>query len=329
MGYVRALDGIRGIAILLVISSHYFGLPGGGPLGVGLFFVLSGFLITTLLLEEHHESGTVRLAGFYARRARRLFPALAVLLVVYAAVTGAFKVVAMAGLYTGNFFLAFRDPSPLANTALSHLWSLAQEEQFYFVWPLLLLILLRSRRALWIVAGLTLAFMAYRGVYISVADVSVNRTYAPDMHSDWLLAGAVLAFARRRGFAASEPVAIAGFVILFAGVVVNPWTPSWFVWQAPIFLAGCTALVAVAYSPTQMRGLLSTRPLVWLGRISYSLYLWHVPVYAVLSYKHPLVALLLSIAVAWLSYAYVEQPLRARGTRTTTARESLVPVVAD
>src|SRR5690242_18357432 len=118
LGYVPALDGLRGVAIALVIATHYWGLPGGGPLGVGLFFVLSGFLITTLLLEEL-DTGRLDLKGFYVRRCRRLFPALALLLVLYLAVRGesGLRVVALGGLYAGNIVQAAWPSGPVTGSA--------------------------------------------------------------------------------------------------------------------------------------------------------------------------------------------------------------------
>ena len=313
LGYLPALDGVRGVAIALVIATHYWGIPGGGPLGVGLFFVLSGFLITTLLLEEL-DLGRLDLKGFYARRCRRLLPALALLLTVYVVVRGGpgLRVAALAGLYAGNIVQAVWPASPITGSALAHLWSLAQEEQFYLVWPVLLGLLARSRRLLAILCALTVALIAYRAAIASSGTLNASRTYAPDFHSDWLLAGAVLAVLRRRGVQWNEAAALGAFVIIFVGAILNPWTEAWFVWQAPIFMAGCALLVGAAHSPTQMAGLLSLRPLVLLGRISYSLYLWHVPVFAALGYRQPLFALPISLAAAGLSYRFVEQPFRRR-----------------
>lgn len=324
LGHVPSLDGIRGIAILVVIATHYFGLPGGGPIGVGLFFVLSGFLITTLLLEEHSCEGRIRLRAFYARRARRLLPGLAVLLVGYLAAVGlsGLKVVAIAGFYTANVAQAFWNPNPIANTALAHLWTLAQEEQFYLLWPALLIVIVRTRRQTAVVAGLLFALVGYRMAYVGLSGgMSVNRLYGPDLHADWLVAGVMLAFVRRRGHKIPDAAATAAFAVLFIGLLLNPWTQTWFVWTSTLFLAACVALVGAAINDTEMANLLSTRPLTWLGRISYSLYLWHVPVFAVFGYRHALVALPTAVLVAWLSYRYVEQPFRKRkSSRPADAR---------
>ena len=315
LGYVPALDGLRGVAILLVVATHYFGLPGGGPIGVGLFFVLSGFLITTLLLEEHAVSGEIRLRDFYLRRARRLLPGLIALLIGYSVVAGpsGLKVVAIAGFYTANIAEAFWSPNPVAHTALAHLWTLAQEEQFYLVWPALLIAILRRRRQTAVVAALLVAFIGYRMAYVGLdKGISVDRLYGPDLHADWLLAGVLLAFVYGRGRSIPDVAATGAFAALFMGLLLNPWTQTWFVWTSTLFLAASVALVWAAVSDTQMAMLLSARPLTWLGRISYSLYLWHVPVFAVFGYRHALVALPMAILAAWLSYRFVEQPFRRR-----------------
>jgi peptidoglycan/LPS O-acetylase OafA/YrhL len=158
---------LRAIAVALVVAFHYTGgkTPLGGGYGVDLFFVLSGFLITTLLLEERAATGRIRLGGFYLRRARRLFPALAALLcayLVYNAILGrdALATVADYGLYFGNiYFVVSRHAD---NTGLGHLWSLAEEEQFYLVWPLVLLLIARTKRPAYWIAALVVALVAYR-----------------------------------------------------------------------------------------------------------------------------------------------------------------------
>jgi peptidoglycan/LPS O-acetylase OafA/YrhL len=153
LGHVPALDGLRGIAIAAVCANHFFGLP-GGYFGVDLFFVLSGFLITTLLLEERDRRSSVSLRDFYIRRARRLLPALAAFLVaslICVLVVHGSRVPVTAqsflygGFYLTNIARAFHHPDPISGTPFAMLWSLAQEEQFYLVWPLLLIGLLRFR----------------------------------------------------------------------------------------------------------------------------------------------------------------------------------------
>jgi peptidoglycan/LPS O-acetylase OafA/YrhL len=335
LGYVPALDGLRGLAIAAVIASHYYGVPGGGPLGVGLFFVLSGFLITTLLLEERDRRG-ISLRGFYVRRARRLFPALAVLLVVYLLVLAVqgrngLAVVALGGLYIGNIVQAFSIHDVVSHSALGHLWSLAAEEQFYLVWPFLLLFVARVRRRLELLVALLVALIAYR-VCLAESGASLGRLYfAPDTHADWLLAGSILAFLRRdRGFVVREPIPVIAYVVLAAGMIPDPYTYAWVEWGGSILMVACVVLVTAAYSGTEMAALLSLRPLVGLGKISYSLYLWHIPILLAFGRRYTDVALLLSVGVAVLSYHYVEQPFRRRrGARSELyASTSALPAAA-
>ena len=174
--------------------------PFGGGDGVDLFFVLSGFLITTLLLEERSETGAISLRSFYARRAGKLLPALLVML-------GAFSVIAVAkghdpvwdlerfGFYTGNAVRAFIALPP---SGLDHLWSLAEEEQFYLIWPLLLLAFARTRRLLMFTLALTSVLILYRAG-LAIGGASLNRLYfGPDTHADGLTMGALLAIIRQR-----------------------------------------------------------------------------------------------------------------------------------
>jgi peptidoglycan/LPS O-acetylase OafA/YrhL len=320
LGYVPALDGLRGVAILLVICNHYFGLLGGGYMGVQLFFVLSGFLITSILMEEMHRTGIVNLRQFYARRARRLFPALFVLLIVYLGVTADFRVVALAGLYDGNLVQAFITPNPLAGSGLAHLWSLAMEEQFYLVWPVILLVVARSRHAFKIVAGLLILALAYRGLLAYRGDNLLRLYYGPDTRADGLLAGCMLALTRWRP---REPLILAGFCMCAVGTMIEPAARASLIVVAPFLVVGCVLLVAAATTASPMAQLLSARALVSIGKVSYSLYLWHIPIYAALGHSEPFVALPLSFAAAWASYRFVEQPFRHRRTKPVAVEPAL------
>ena len=311
-----ALDGLRGIAILVVLTGHYTGKPpGGGGVGVGLFFVLSGFLITTLLLEELGAKGRLSLRAFYVRRARRLFPALGVLLAVYLVALGALgrnglPTVLLGGLYVGNAVQAFVPGNHVMTSALGHLWSLAQEEQFYLVWPLLL-IFVRRRLVLWLALAF-LGLVGYRMLLIEHGASVIRLWFGPDTHSDWLVVGALLSALRMRGWLRTrEPLPLIGFALFNIGALTSYATMRWEV-LAPGFEIGCALLVAAAVTPTPMAELLSIRPLVGLGRISYSLYLWHIPVFAAFGHHHVLPSVAVSLLAAWLSYTFVEQPFRRR-----------------
>jgi peptidoglycan/LPS O-acetylase OafA/YrhL len=318
LGYVPALDGLRGIAVLIVIAFHYTGKPFGGGYGVDLFFVLSGFLITTLLLEERFAKGSIDLGRFYLRRARRLFPALAALLcayLLYNAILGrnALATVADYGLYFGNIY--FVVSHKVDNTGLGHLWSLAEEEQFYLLWPLLLLVVARARRPVHWILALALALVAYRSVLI-LHGATMTRLYrAPDTHSEGLLLGAALAFLRQQGFVAREWAGKLGLALTIPAVIAGNWRLG-----LPVFELGAVLLVAAGVGDTSIARALSIRPLVWVGALSYSLYLWHFPVLWAFHAHDRLAALALTFLLAWLSYRFVERPFR----RSRAAREPAV-----
>jgi peptidoglycan/LPS O-acetylase OafA/YrhL len=299
------------------------GLLQGGYIGVDLFFVLSGFLITTLLLEEHRTTGRISLKRFYERRARRILPALLVLLSLYGAVTaitghdGA-RVIALAGFFSANVVQAFITPNPLGLAGLAHLWSLAEEEQFYALWPLLILVLARRPRLLVPALSLALALELGWRTVLALHGASWERIYyGPDSHADGLIAGgllAVLLFQRRLRFHESLPVLAWGLLVV--GAKLGPLTDLGWIAIWPFLLLGCVGMTAAAATDTRMAALLSLSPLVLLGRISYSLYLWHVAVmtgiYDWTGERHLVLAVVVSVSLAVLSYRYVEQPFRRR-----------------
>jgi peptidoglycan/LPS O-acetylase OafA/YrhL len=318
LGYVAALDGIRGLAILGVVLSHaerggafghYVPFLFRGTLGVDLFFVLSGFLITTLLIEERAASGRLSLRGFYARRARRLLPALGVMLLAYVFVDGgtthALHRAAMYGLYFGNLYQAVWAGS--GYTGLNHLWSLAEEEQFYLFWPLAMILISRSAKPLRWTAGLFVAALGWRTLVVTGAVHSYSSlvNLCPDTNAGGLMLGAVLAYWRPRVGNLVALGSLAGVLGLwFVGL------PTWA--DSPLFDFASAGLVLAAVSPTVVARGLSTRSLVWLGTISYSLYLWHFWILATLGWPLRAVTIPVSVLVAWLSYRYVEVPFRRR-----------------
>jgi peptidoglycan/LPS O-acetylase OafA/YrhL len=317
LGYVPALDGLRGIAILLVVAVHYTLLPIGGVYGVDLFFVLSGFLITTLLLEELSASGRIRLRAFYARRARRLFPALAVLLLAYLLFEAARGVdglhaVAVYGLYAGNVYQAVAH-TRFTQTGLEHLWSLAEEEQFYLVWPAVLLVLTRVRRPVRWLAALFLALASYR-IALIFHGANVERIgHAPDTRSEGLVLGSLVAYWRpqAREWLAKAAAAVALLLVLTRDPIGG--------FSLPLFELAAAGLVVSAVGATELARGLSWRPLVQLGKISYSLYLWHLTILWAFGNQDRVVALLLSVAAACASYRFVEQPFRRRRLRVEAA----------
>jgi len=360
--HLHALDGLRALAVVGVFAYHLgWGWATGGYLGVDLFFVLSGFLISSLLLEERALIGRVRLAAFWARRARRLLPALFLVLgaiALYVVLNGRFggpgagASVDLSGLrgdalatlfYVANWHSVFSHQSYFAHFAaqspLKHTWSLAIEEQFYLVWPLLLLVLLKVARGAWRHVGLIVAVAGALGsaalmaaLYHSPSDA--NRVYyGTDTHLFDMFAGIAVAMlvaarpqpgprARRALHVVSPICAVAlGFFWVRAGTGAQ-FVPSW------MFRGGfllCAALAAVVIADVRqvhsgaLGQVLSLRPLCWLGRISYGLYLWHWPV---IVYMTParvgisgdaLDALRVgaTLLLATLSYRYVESPIRS------------------
>jgi peptidoglycan/LPS O-acetylase OafA/YrhL len=306
LGYVPALDGLRGIAIAGVVLYHFFGLP-GGYMGVDLFFVLSGFLITTLLLEDG------RLGSFYMRRAARLLPPLLPVIIVCSPLGWAR--LGEAFLYAANFFSGF-EPQHVV-VAVSHLWSLAEEEQFYLLWPLALVTFAgRRERLALVLAALFLALVAYR-IMLAETGAGLGRLYyLPDTHADGLLLGCLAALLRPRIGAAFGRIGLVGVLAFFA---IGVWTVGWLAFGLPLFEIAAVLLVLAAADGRLPE--LTARPLVWLGLISYSLYLWHQPVHA-LAGRHVFIGLPIAVLLAAASYRFIEQPMRRR------AREALQPMPA-
>lgn len=326
LGYRPALDGVRALAILPVVTLHAFGWPREGSLGVEIFFVLSGFLITTLLLEERLSTGTISLVSFYRRRAARLVPGLLLMLAVYAVVThGAHAWPLLFGLtYTSNIATLVG-----ANTmpwSLGHLWSLAQEEQFYLVWPpLLLLLLARARPALLPKAlGLLIVAVMIEKFALVMLGSGIQRIYfAPDTHAEPILIGCLFGALYSRWSPAATrswggPTAL---VAVVGAVLASQWV--WFLSPlSPIrtvFFFACGFLILAAAQGEVLLVPLGNRLMIFIGRISYSLYLWHVPVLAAAGatvFDHrpgrSTAAIFVAAGIASAAFFCVEQPLRRR-----------------
>ena len=324
MRRIPALDGLRGVAVLVVVGNHAYEFPFGGELGVDLFFLLSGFLITSLLLEERLRTGSFSMRGFYARRARRLLPALLLLLAVFLVVEAArgrdgSPTVLEYGLYTGNIYAAFIHPLRGSTVALGHLWSLAEEEQFYLVWPAVLLLLARARRpARWIIAAVV-ALVAYR-IGLQLAGASHDRLYlGPDTHSDGLLLGSALAFVRVQRV--PERLVQCAVIVAGACLAVRPQFAQWDAYGLPVFEAAAAVILVGATCETQLAKLLSAGWIRWFGRISYSLYLWHYLLLWEFGHHNKPVAVALAIAIAYASTRWIEEPIRRLGR---VRREQLV-----
>jgi len=333
----------------------------GGFFGVDVFFVLSGFLITTLLVEEFQRTSRISLRSFYTRRALRLLPALGVVLVavvVYAQIDlagGVAHSVRIEALWTAlyglNWYFVVEHNPLLTLLHLGHAWSLSIEEQFYLVWPLLLLGLLRLRLA---ARALVTAALVGAGVsavvMVAVAPHGLagefHALYGTDARAQGLLLGAALGLAAVHGMlpARAGPraaLAVAGWaaagllVLLFAGVVGS--RSGSFLDDGGYTLVALAAAALLAYLVVEphapLARVLAVRPVRDVGRISYGLYLWHLPVFLVLDGERtglsfwPLLALRFAVtfAAAFVSYVVVERPallLKRRFERVGRPAES-------
>ena len=292
--YRPDVDGLRAVAIAAVVAFHAFpGAVRGGFTGVDVFFVISGYLISHIIWRRLDE-GRFSLAWFYGRRALRLFPALALVLVA-TLVTGRWlllpdayetlgKDVASAAAFVSNLVL-WHDAGYFTDNAalrpLTHLWSLAVEEQFYLVFPLLLLLTRRSWRLTGCVLALLLAGSFAWNVHIAGTDAAQAFYLLPSRFWELLLGG-VLAYVQLSGAARRRPrladgASLAGLALLpiaFLGPTSSSVFPGWWA-LAPT--AAAVLLIAAGPSAVVNRRFLAAAPVVLLGKISYPLYLWHFP----------------------------------------------------
>ncbi len=332
-----ALDGIRGIAVLMVFAQHA-GVPGtlGAGVAVDIFFVLSGFLITGILLDERWRSGGIDFLGFYLRRLCRLTPALVLMLIAYVLLVPHDAGTALVSFfyltdYARAFFL---DPGPL-----SHTWSLAVEEHFYLIWPLALVALCRLPRR-WLIPVLLVLYVvatAYRGgaAWMQGYDATYFRF---DTRLSGLILGSLLAVLLRSDV--SRDRLTLGAIALGLGVAgAFAWLSGEVSLTLGIAIAEAAALrviftVVEEEKPSALTTVLSLPALVYVGRVSYGFYLFHHPVTFALHQQMGLnwmpvaaIALPASLALAALSYHFVERPILDR-SRRFSRRAAPVPVAA-
>ncbi|MDT9592663.1 acyltransferase [Nocardioides zeae] len=331
---VAGIDLLRGLAVALVVGRHALPeqLPGAGVVGVVMFFALSGYLITGVLLGELDRDGRVRLGRFYARRARRLVPALVVLVVGVALVTLTLdplgdvdelpRTVVVALTWTANL------PFDQGSDATFHLWTLATEEQFYLVWPALLVLAVARRRV-----G-TVLVVAAAGCLLACVATLVWLRDAPDLAyalpTSWAVCFVIGAAARvlveRRPATALPTLAVPAALLGLAVLSVVPLRG-----HALTYLAGGPAIAALTVvlllawrSWTDVPRALA--PLVALGVVSYGAYLWNYPLTLWLRAGTGTVELagaiaaVLTVVAATLSWRCVERPLAARGTPTAAGQ---------
>jgi len=345
--HVPALDGLRGLAVVGVLLFHADALLKGGYLGVDLFFVLSGYLITSILVAEHEQNGKIALGRFWVRRARRLLPALLLLMpgiAVYAAYfarpneLATIRADAIATLgYVANWRAIFVNKSYwdlfVAPSPLEHTWSLAIEEQFYVLFPLLAAFALgRGKRRGLFLATLGLGVVAAVLLAVLYDPGHTGRVYmGTDTRASGMLFGAALATRltpttrlegrTAKGLGAAAIVAGAGLAIAWCTLPgASPWLYRGGLVATEI---GCLVVLAaaVACPASLVARALSIRPLRAIGNVSYGVYLWHWPVFVTMTPERVHVGpwallalrLLVTFAIAGLSFVLVETPIRKRG----------------
>lgn len=350
--YRPDIDGLRAIAIVSVIAYHA-GIPGasGGFVGVDIFFVISGFLITALLFNEAAVSGRINLAAFYARRVRRLMPA-GLLVVAVTLLLGAFFFPpasdeqrslarsAIAFSYFSSNFYFFKATggyfdAPSFSWPLLHTWSLAVEEQYYLIWPLIMLLVfrlakpLRSESVMRVRSAWVLGVMLVASLILCIAITQDHQNFAffllPARVWEFAIGGIVglattscHAKLRRWG----DGLALGGLVLIVYSVVAFDHAIP-FPGSAAVLPVFGTAALIIGMSADEngwVRRLLAARALVFIGLLSYSWYLWHWPLLSIYRIYNlgvqdivaNAVIVLIALLLAWLTYVWVENPIRVR-----------------
>ncbi len=350
--YIHSVDGLRAVAVIAVLLYHLgIGWIPGGFLGVDLFFVISGYVITGLILDSIERSGGLDLRAFYLSRIRRLVPALVAMVVmttlfigVYAPETVRRFLSDLPYVFTGtmNWALVNREQDYFEAIGrpplLQHTWSLAVEAQFYLIWPLVLLFVLKyfgkkniSFVALAIALASGIALFIY-SVQIDIKESAVSHVYfGTDTHSIGLFLGSALAVSwkpqnltreiSKRAQDFIDMIGVFGFLgLLSAFLFIEESDPTLYRIAFPLTaIFGCATLISVIHPASRFAPILSTRPALWIGERSYGIYLWHWIVFQLTRPSIDLVGddwalyslrVLIVFALADISYRYIETPVR-------------------
>ena len=351
--YIPAIDGLRAVAVIAVMLYHLgFKWIPGGFLGVDLFFVISGYVITRLLLDSIQRSGGLDLRAFYVARIRRLLPPLVFMIITTTIVVGfwapdtmrRFLVDTPFALFGGmNWWLVFRETDYFEAIGrpplLQHTWSLGVEAQFYLVWPLILLLVLRyfGKNK---IPGAALLIAAFSGIALLVVSLQIDAAstskvshvyFGTDTHSIGLFLGAALAVSwipqnlqetvTRKAQDFIDGIGIVGFLgIIAAFLFIDESDPTLYKIAFPLAgLCGCAILTSIVHPASRFAPILSSKPFVWIGERSYAIYLWHWVVFQVTRPDYDLegsqwalyaLRVLIVFALADISLRLVELPVR-------------------
>ena len=351
--YIPAIDGLRAVAVIAVMLYHLgFQWIPGGFLGVDLFFVISGYVITRLLLDSIQRSGGLDLRAFYVARIRRLLPPLVFMIITTTIVVGFWAPDTMRrflgdtpfALFGGmNWWLVFRETDYFEAIGrpplLQHTWSLGVEAQFYLVWPLILLLVLRyfGKNK---IPGAALLIAAFSGIALLVVSLQIDAAstskvshvyFGTDTHSIGLFLGAALAVSwipqnlqetvTRKAQDFIDGIGIVGFLgIIAAFLFIDESDPTLYKIAFPLAgLCGCAILTSIVHPASRFAPILSSKPFVWIGERSYAIYLWHWVVFQVTRPDYDLegsqwalyaLRVLIVFALADISLRLVELPVR-------------------